>query len=284
MNLGDIVLKKIDLSKQIILSKEIFRCPICHTHIKLDANSLKCENNHTFDIKGNGSVFLYNTSNMKDNKIYDKDLFVNRRSFINGHFYDELHNIISTIINDKYKNDVMVIDLGSGEGTHDNLIKNKLVSNANIIGFDLSKAGIDLGTDYLNNNILSIVGNLNDLPIEDKSIDVILNILSPSNEKEMKRVLKDDGIIIKVVPTINYLVELRNNFQIDEYKNELIINSNITNNFDVIDKITYTKTLSLNDDNYNNLIKMTPMLKKIDKDSAQKIDNITISLNIYIMK
>ena len=35
------------------------------------------------------------------------------------------------------------------------------------------------------------------MPLENKSVDVILNILSPSNEKEMNRILKQDGIIIK---------------------------------------------------------------------------------------
>lgn len=44
------------------------------------------------------------------------------------------------------------------------------------------------------------MADLNNIPLKDESIDIILNILSPSNESEMSRLLKKDGIIIKVTP------------------------------------------------------------------------------------
>ena len=42
--------------------------------------------------------------------------------------------------------------------------------------------------------------------------DVILNILSPANYAEFTRLLKPDGLFVKVVPENDYLKELRNVF------------------------------------------------------------------------
>lgn len=53
------------------------------------------------------------------------------------------------------------------------------------------------------------VADLANLPIADQSVAVIMNILSPANYQEFKRVLVDDGLIIKVVPRSDYLAELR---------------------------------------------------------------------------
>lgn len=46
-------------------------------------------------------------------------------------------------------------------------------------------------------------------PFGDQSFHIILNILSPSNYKEFKRLLVQDGLVIKVVPRPDYLKELR---------------------------------------------------------------------------
>lgn len=92
-------LKKIDYLKNN-LNKVIdnFICPICSSNITIINNSLRCEKNHTFDISNKGYFVFYKTSKVKNSKIYDTDLFVNRRNFINLGFYEELHNIISKII------------------------------------------------------------------------------------------------------------------------------------------------------------------------------------------
>ena len=53
------------------------------------------------------------------------------------------------------------------------------------------------------------VGDLTHLPIQSKSIEVILDIFSPANYAEFERVLKAEGVIIKVVPTSSHLKEIR---------------------------------------------------------------------------
>ncbi len=193
-------MKKVDCSIENYNNlQSILICPLCSNNLIIDNNSLKCLNNHTFNISKKGTSILYKTSKLKKDKLYDKNLFINRRSFINCGFYDELHNKIIKIINN-YDNDI-ILDMGSGEGTHDIKIKSK-INNANtsLIGIDLAKDGIDLFNDYMDDNFIGIMADLNNIPLTDESVDIILNILSPSNENEMSRLLKKDGIIIKVTP------------------------------------------------------------------------------------
>lgn len=258
----------------------ILICPLCSNYLSIDNNSLVCLNNHTFNISKKGTAILYKTSRLKKDKLYDKNLFINRRNFINSSFYDEIHSKISTIIK-KYNNDI-ILDMGSGEGTHDYKIMQNLNTKSKIIGIDLSKDGIDLFNDYIDNNFHGIVADLNNIPLKDESIDIILNILSPSNENEMTRLLKRDGIIIKVTPKKQYLHELRDVLNIKEYENEDIIFNNIKNKYEILDKDEYIKTFDINEEEFNYLINMTPLLNNY-KD-IPKIDKITIALNIYVLR
>ena len=166
--------------------------------------------------------------------------------------------------------------MGCGDGTHDNIILNLISSSQPfIIGVDISKVGVECATDYVKNNFIPLVMDLNYMPLENKSVDVILNILSPSNEKEMNRILKQDGIIIKVTPKKEYLYELRELLHIKEYENELQIEKNIDKNYIIVRK-------ELSEESMLNLINMTPLSKNYNYDKM--INEITIALNIYVLK
>lgn len=275
-------MKKIDyFVKNYNRLSENITCPFCNEKLNFYDNSLQCVNKHTFNISKKGTTILYKTSKLKQEKIYNKNLFFNRRKFINSGFYDELHNKISTIIN-KYDNAV-ILDMGSGEGTHDYKIKAKINNvKTTVIGIDLAKDGIDLFNDYIDDNFLGIVADLNNVPLTNESIDIILNILSPSNENEMSRLLKKDGIIIKVTPKKQYLHELREVLNIKQYENENVIFNNINSKYEILIKDEYVKTFNLNEEEFKYLINMTPLSNNY-KD-IPKIDEITIALNIYVLR
>lgn len=279
------MLKKIEYTKNNLLDnkiKEIFICPICKSDINLYNNSLICENNHCFDITKKGYFTLLRKNKSRTDNVYDLNLFKNRIDFINNGFYDELHLLISSIIKEK-DNSSIIVDMGCGDGTHNNKIIN-LLNNKHtyIIGTDISKNGIECSTDYVGNNFIPVVSDLNYIPLKNNCTDVILNILSPSNEQEMKRILKTDGIIIKVTPKKEYLWELRKAFNIKEYENETQIEENIKNNYIVLKKYIVNETKKLTKDTLINLINMTPLTKNYQK--CENINEITIALNIYVLK
>lgn len=279
------MLKKNEYTKNNLLDdklKNIFICPICKNNIKLHNSSLICTNGHCFDITRKGYFTLLQKNRVRIDKMYDLNLFKNRISFINNGFYDELHLIISEIINHKEKG-FIIVDMGCGDGTHDNKILNLLDSKEHyIIGADISRIGIECSSDYVNNNFIPVVCDLNYLPLSDNCADIILNILSPSNEREMKRVLKQDGIIIKVTPKKEYLKELREIFNIKEYENEIQIEENIKSNYIVLKKYVIKKTKDLTNATSINLINMTPLTKNYKE--IRPIKQVTIAFNVYVLK
>lgn len=280
-----------DMSSKTLMTKKIltknislFRCPICFSNVRFVDNSIICTNKHTFDISRKGLTTLYKTSKLKNNDLYSFDLFYNRRLFIQAGFYKELDELIVNIIKNRFIN-LIILDIGCGEGTFGyNIAKN--IPNDVTIGIDLAKEGVLMATDYLPYRYLPILSDINNIPLNNNTCDVILDILSPISKNEVYRILKEDGIIIKVTPKKEYLFELRTLLNIKEYENEDTIDKNIYQNYTVLNKFEINEKKSLNFETFINLIKMTPLTKfKVNDDiNYNSIDQITIALNIYVLK
>lgn len=268
----------------------------------LNSNSLKCANNsHSFDLAKQGYVnLLLNAPNNDYDKLMLKSRkIIFDFGFFNP-LMDKLIEIIylhssSTKIKTSY-----LLDAGSGEGSQLSYLSTKLnekISTISVkkltttsvkkltttsikelsttkknlpnninrhfqgIGLDISKEGILLGArNFLEN--LWCVGDLSKLPFQNESLDYIVNILSPSNYNEFKRVIKKDGLIIKVVPSTNYLIELRQAFYEDtlkkEYSNEKVI-KHFEKNIELLQTIELNYTINFDKETLKHLIKMTPL-------------------------
>lgn len=256
-----------------------FICPICKSKLSNNNYSLICENSHNFDISKKGSIKLLKSSDIKEDKLYNDELFNARRNFILSGFYKKAYKVIIDILKKHSVN--TILDLGSGEGSHDYMILNSY-KNSTIYALDISKAGINMSESYTSKQFIPILGDIHKLPFSDNSFDCVLNFLSPSNEAEISRVLKNDGILIKLAPKKEYLNELRKIMEIDDYSNEETIKDNLNSKYEVLDTYEVNDVYSLSDKEYYNLIKMTPLTKY--KNIESKIDKITITLNIYVCK
>lgn len=265
------MLSKKEYSYKFINNNDIFICPYCHEKLVLNNNAFVCENNHTFDIGKKGEVFLVKTSSYKQSKIYNKELFMNRRKFIENDFYKPIYNEIANIVNQLDLSAINIFDLGCGEGLHSTNIQKCLKQPSNIIGLDYSKDAILMATDYLDRGNFYLVGDINNIPIKDKSMDIILDFLSPYNSNEVKRIIKESGYFIKVAPCKNYLKEIKNK----EYENEKDVRQNLESNFKIIKEINIVKKYNLDKASLVNLINMTPMdnNKLNDKINEITIDN-----------
>jgi 23S rRNA (guanine745-N1)-methyltransferase len=159
----------------------------------------------------------------------------------------------------------MILDAGCGEGSHLGKIiselHNKDITKVLGAGIDISKEGIIMASKTYH-DIVWCVADLANLPFMDKQFDVIINILSPSNYREFTRVLKDDGILIKVIPGSSYLKELRDIFYNESGKQEYS-NHNVLElyrqNFSILDvrAVKYNKIVGK--DELSHIIAMTPL-------------------------
>lgn len=270
---------KFNVCVENISNNDILICPLCHEKLTINNHELLCINNHNFTISKKGALFLNVSSNYKNSPIYNSKLFLNRRSFLRKNYYAKIYDVIAEFINSLSKDKINILDLGSGEGTHVHKILERIDKKWNLISIDYSKDAINLATDYIDNNIC-IVGDINNLTIKDKCIDIIIDFLSPYNGHEVKRVLKTDGVIIKIAPSVHYLDELRNVLELDDYSKREDIKSNFLKYFDIICEMEVNNTYNITEDDCNHLIMMSP-LKDEYKNKDIFINKITINNMIY---
>jgi 23S rRNA (guanine745-N1)-methyltransferase len=264
--------------QQIQQHIEIFACPICKTQMVISEDGkMSCEANHTFDVAKQGSIYLLSRPM---NSMYSKELFESRHAIINAGIYDEMQQMI---VDEIKASTPILLDTGCGEGSHLHRICQKL-NGAMGIGVDISKEGISAAAKFYSEE-LWCVGDLANGPYNEASFDVILNILSPANYEEFKRLLKPGGQVIKIVPQENYLKELRVQAFADSAK-ESYTNQQTVERFKEsfttteVKRITYTVPLEQN--LVSKLLEMTPMGWHIENKESIQLKEITIDLDILI--
>lgn len=173
-------------------SSNLFRCPICHSEmIFKDKNSLMCYKKHCFDISKQGYI---NFLTKKQSTKYTKELFECRRYIFQEKFYLPLQEQLASLI-EEYRistEKVKVLDIGCGEGYYAHEL-NKSVGDLDIYAIDNVKEAIVLGAKS-QESIKWIVGDLANIPMQTNTLDILLNIFTPSNYKEFQRILKKKWI------------------------------------------------------------------------------------------
>ncbi|BCG60704.1 putative RNA methyltransferase [Paenibacillus sp. URB8-2] len=272
--------------------KSAFQCPICGSPETVDDyKSLVCSRKHTFDFAKPGYL---NLSTHPSSGNYTKELFEARRRIITeSGLYDPLHEIIANVVNEPEGSPVFpytVADLGCGEGSHLHKILEECGGPGMTgIGLDLSKEGIVMASGRYENSVW-IVGDLAKSPFANGAVHAVLNILSPANYKEFKRILTGDGLVIKVLPRSGYLKELRQAI-FDHSEKKMYRNDETAElfkkHFHLLDAARLNYTKELNKAELADLVRMTPLAWSgnkagieafIDQDSAE----ITVDLDILI--
>ena len=257
---------------------ERMRCPVCGTAFSRAGNSLCCGGGHTFDPSRKGYVhFLPNAKPSR----YDARLFEARRRILEGGFYDGVTDAIRKAMPDTAD---VVLDAGCGDGTFTKL----LGRGKTVFGLDLSKDAILLAA-HGGGPILWMVGDLTRLPLADHSVDVILNLFSPAHYGEFKRVLKNDGYLLKLVPQTGYLREIRalmgDRLRHGTYSNDSVV-SHMAEHFRIVDRVRVTETHVLSAEQSFDFLAMTPLTFGIDDDSldARQLSCVTIDVELLIAK
>ena len=263
---------------------KLFSCPFCQQALFLSENSLKCKNKHSFDLAKFGYVNL--APQVKQSKDYDKSNFQNRQLILEAGFYQPILKKLLEILSSLSQHDNL-LDIGCGEGYYARNLQAQLPAK-HIYAFDLSKESIQLAAKSDHSLTVSwFVGDLAHIPIQDASMNVILDIFSPANYQEFQRVLRKNGLLIKVIPNSQHLQEIRG-IVADKLTNTNYSNQNILDHFKesftIIDSYDVAGTFSLKENEKNALLKMTPLLfniniKNIDWSS---LDNITIAAKILV--
>ena len=271
---------------QRFASATAFACPICQENLTLVESSLKCCNRHSFDLAKFGYVNL--APQIKQSANYYKENFQNRQQILEAGFYQAILEAISDLLASS-KNAKTILDIGCGEGFYSRKLQ-KRHPDKTFYAFDISKDSVQIAAKSEANWAVNwFVGDLARLPIKDASMDILLDIFSPANYGEFRRVLSKDGILIKVIPTKNHLKEIRQKVQDQltnkEYSNQDIKN-HFQNNFTILSSKTASLTKPITAEQLQALLSMTPLLFHIDQTKIDwsQLTEITIEAEILVGK
>ena len=223
---------------------------------------------------------------IKQSTNYDKENFQNRQQILEAGFYQAILKTVSDLLSNS-KNAKTILDIGCGEGFYSRNLQERHPDKT-FYAFDISKDSVQIAAKSEPNWAVNwFVGDLARLPIKDASMDILLDIFSPANYGEFRRVLSKDGILIKVIPTENHLKEIRQKVQ-DQLTNKDYSNQDIKNHFQEHFTILSSQTVSLTKpitaEQLQALLSMTPLLFHVDQTKIDwsQLTEITIEAEILV--
>lgn len=271
---------------QRFASATAFACPICQENLTLLETNFKCCNRHSFDLAKFGYVNL--APQIKQSANYDKENFQNRQQILEAGFYQAILDAVSDLLASS-KTTTTILDIGCGEGFYSRKLQESH-SEKTFYAFDISKDSVQITAKSEPNWAVNwFVGDLARLPIKDANMDILLDIFSPANYGEFRRVLSKDGILIKVIPTESHLKEIRQRVQ-DQLTNKEYSNQDIKEHFQehftILSSQTASLTKTITAEQLQALLSMTPLLFHVDQSKIDwsQLTEITIEAEILVGK
>lgn len=271
---------------QRFASATAFACPICQENLTLLETNFKCCNRHSFDLAKFGYVNL--APQIKQSANYDKENFQNRQQILEAGFYQAILDAVSDLLASS-KTTTTILDIGCGEGFYSRKLQESH-SEKTFYAFDISKDSVQIAAKSEPNWAVNwFVGDLARLPIKDANMDILLDIFSPANYGEFRRVLSKDGILIKVIPTENHLKEIRQRVQ-DQLTNKEYSNQDIKEHFQehftILSSQTASLTKTITAEQLQALLSMTPLLFHVDQSKIDwsQLTEIPIEAEILVGK
>ena len=253
---------------------EVFRCPLCRTKLLKNERALKCEHGHSFDISAEGYVHLLPANKMNSKIPGDsKEMASSRSAFLDKGYYEPLLlELERTVLELSENEEPAMLDCGCGEGYYTANIAKELKNRfpkAKIAGFDISRPSVRRAAKRTK-EVDFAVASVFDIPVSDKSFDILLNVFSPLSIDEYKRVLKDGGYYVYVVPAARHLWQLKAAIYDTPYENR---EEDIPyEGFEHVEtrKVRYETLIKTKEDIFA-LFQMTPYYWKTSAKGAEKL-------------
>lgn len=251
-----------------------FICPICKNTLEREENSYCCINRHCFDISRKGFINLLRSQ--KSSHGDDKLMVTARRNFLNKGYYTPLLDTLRKQVLSVAERNCTILDCGCGEcwytaNIYEYLVQNNI--NPDFFGIDVSKEAIFAGAGR-NKALKLAVGTVFDIPLADKSCDIVISLFAPFSRDEYVRLLKDNGYFITAFPMENHLWELKKAVYDEPYKNE-VADMNI-DGFELVESKIVHETITLGtSEDIQSLFSMTPYYYKTSRSDKEKLNNLS---------
>ena len=194
-----------------------FRCPVCAQELEEDQSGLRCSDGHRYDRAREGYVNVLRGGRLKGRDHGDSDDMIRaRRAVFDAGIYAPLIDAVAAQVESAQP--TAVLDVGCGEGSYLRAAVDLAACDG--WGIDISKPAVRLAAQRraarvtasgsaLAGSIRFAVASAADLPFFDDSFDVAINVFSPREFDEMRRVLVPDGVAVVATPRPEHLREIK---------------------------------------------------------------------------
>ena len=251
-------------------------CPVCGTALLRTGDDFACEKRHRINVNRKGCL---NILSSQVDSCYDADLFAARRRVFAAGCYDAVAQAIETLLPE---GDHRLLDAGCGDGWYLNAL---LTRHGDWCG-----AGIDISRDAILQatnlpcTALWVVGDLRRLPFRDSSFTAVLDVLTPANYDEFRRILAPEALLIKVYPGSGYLRELRAARGLLPYE-EGQVDAYLRGKAAIVAEKRVTVTHSVSDALWRDFVWMTPLMQDLTAEEKNAIatknaGSVTVDLHV----
>ncbi len=195
--------------------KVLYVCPVCGGPLQLhqSGKSYACQNQHNFDLAKEGYLNLLRVQDKHSKEPGDsKEMMIARRLFLEAGFYEPMAKAVAMMIDasDIKGQGIRLLDLGCGEGYYSRKIACHCKHNEQIAlhGIDIAKFAVAAAAKK-QPQAQFVVASSNRLPYTDQYFDFVLRVFAPSDDDELRRVLKSSGYLLTVTPGPRHLWQLK---------------------------------------------------------------------------
>lgn len=250
-------------------------CPICQSPLRQHQPSKGyfCQNKHHFDMAKEGYLNLLPVQHKKSKNPGDsREMMRSRRNFLEAGFYLPLAQALAKLI-DQYSaanTPMRLLDMGCGEGYYSRQIA-ALCDNRDkldIHGIDIAKNAI-LAAAKKQAGARFIVASNKRMPYADHYFDLIMRIYAPSNDSEIQRLLKNDGLLLAVTPGPRHLWQLREFIyrEVKEHSTDI----DLPEGFKALESQRLRYTITPSQEHRMALLQMTPFAWRANGDIRNQI-------------
>ena len=259
-------------------------CPVCGEILSRAEKEYRCENRHSFDIARQGHVNLLIVQQKHSLNPGDtREQVLSRRTFLEGGFYEPIAKALCDTARELGAKGP-VLDVGCGEGYYCTRLAQAL--NAELLGLDISKEAVRCAAAKYKGHQW-VCGTASHLPVGSGSVGTLTSLFALTLTEEFHRVLAKDGLYFQVLAAQDHLLGLKSIIY-PELKLKEKDSVPELPGFERIKTVPIRFTFTVEGQQVQNLLSMTPHVYRISKDGAARLaatekltDTASAVLNVY---
>lgn len=259
-------------------------CPICAQTLTPNDRQMCCPSGHSFDIARQGHINLLCVQ-QKHSKMPGDTLeqVRSRRAFLESGFYAPISDALIAAAKELGASGE-ILDVGCGEGYYSSRLSQAL--GQPLTGVDISKEAVRYAAGA-HKQARWLCATAAHLPVRDGSVGILTSLFALTLPEEFARVLAKDGLYFQVLAAKDHLLGLKSviyDTLIPKEKNTVPE----LRGFALKKSIPISFTFTVNGEQVQNLLSMTPHVYRIGKAGAQRLaqtqtltDRASCVLNVY---